>query len=101
IALCEAAGSARAFFKLVGLGVPFPDNEMGEYVGYQTDHDTRRRATSAGPLTSRYMTEALEKSVRARGVPVLDHTLAFEILRDDAGLAGLLCLDRRSGEVFA
>ncbi len=53
IALCEAAGSARSFFKLVQLGVPFPCNEMGEYVGYQTDHDTRRRATSAGPLTSR------------------------------------------------
>ena len=96
IALCEAAGSARAFFKLVQLGVPFPANEMGEYVGYQTDHDTRRRATSAGPLTSRYMTEALEKSVRARGVPVLDNTLVFRILTGENGVCGLLCLDRRT-----
>lgn len=96
IALCEAAGSVRSFFKLVGLGVPFPANEMGEYVGYQTDHDQRRRATSAGPLTSRYMTEALEASVRARGVPILDHTLAFQILTDENGVCGLLCLDRRT-----
>ena len=96
IALCEAAGSVRAFFKLVQLGVPFPANEMGEYVGYQTDHDTRRRATSAGPLTSRYMTEALEKSVRARGVPVLDNTLVFRILTGENGVCGLLCLDRRT-----
>ena len=96
IALCEAAGSARAFFKLVQLGVPFPANEMGEYVGYQTDHDTRRRATSAGPLTSRYMTEALEKSVRARGVPVLDNTLVFRILTGENGVCGLFCLDRRT-----
>lgn len=96
IALCEAAGSVGSFFKLVGLGVPFPANEMGEYVGYQTDHDLRRRATSAGPLTSRYMTEALEQSVRARGVPVLDHTMAFQILTDENGVCGLLCLDRRS-----
>ncbi len=78
IALCEAAGSARSFFKLVQLGVPFPCNEMGEYVGYQTDHDTRRRATSAGPLTSRYMTEELERSVRGRNIPILNHTLIFE-----------------------
>ena len=59
-ALCEAANSARCFLKLAALGVPFPTNEYGEYVGYQTDHDTRRRASSAGPLTSRYMTEALD-----------------------------------------
>lgn len=101
IALCEAAGSAAGFFKLVQLGVPFPTNEMGEYVGYQTDHDRSRRATSAGPLTSRYMTEALEKSVRARGVPVLDNTLAFQILTDDEGVCGLLCLCRDTGEVVA
>jgi succinate dehydrogenase/fumarate reductase flavoprotein subunit len=62
IALCEAAGSAQCFFKLVSLGVPFPCNSFGEYAGYQTDHDERRRATSAGPLTSRYMTQALEKA---------------------------------------
>ena len=50
LALCEAAGSAQGFFKLVQLGVPFPCNEMGEFVGYQTDHDQRRRASSAwGP----------------------------------------------------
>ena len=39
IALTDAALSARGFFKLVGLGVPFPMNEFGEYVGYKTDHD--------------------------------------------------------------
>lgn len=61
LALCEAAGSAQCFLKLATLGVPFPVNDYGEYVGYQTDHDLRRRASSAGPLTSRYMTEALEK----------------------------------------
>lgn len=94
IALCEAAGSAQCFFRLLQLGVPFPANEMGEYVGYQTDHDLRRRATSAGPLTSRYMTEALEASVRARGVPVLDNTLVFQVLTDSRGVCGLLCLDR-------
>ena len=60
-ALCEAASSAPCFFKLCALGVPFPFNEFGEYAGYRTDHDVRRRATSAGPLTSRYMTEALER----------------------------------------
>lgn len=98
IALCEAANSARCFLKLAALGVPFPTNAYGEYVGYQTDHDTRRRASSAGPLTSRYMTEALERSVRARGVEVLDHVLAVQILTDEDGVTGLLCLDLQRWE---
>ena len=93
-ALCEAAGSAQSFFKLVSLGVPFPHNEYGEYVGYMTDHDAHRRASSAGPLTSHYMTAALERSVRAKGVRMLDRTLAVHILRDEGGVCGLLCLDR-------
>ena len=98
IALCEAANSARCFLKLAALGVPFPTNAYGEYVGYQTDHDTRRRASSAGPLTSRYMTEALERSVRARGVEVLDRVLAVQILTDEDGVTGLLCLDLQRWE---
>ena len=88
-ALCEAVASAPSFLKLASLGVPFPTNEFGEYVGYQTDHDTRRRATSAGPLTSKYMTEALEKSVRARGVSILDHALAARVVTDENGVAAL------------
>ena len=92
-ALCEAANSARCFMKLAALGVPFPMNEYGEYVGYRTDHDTRKRATSAGPLTSRYMTEALERSVRERGVKIMNAVLAFRILTDENGVTGLLCLD--------
>ena len=62
-ALAEAAGSVRSFMKLVNLGVPFPTNEYGEYVGYKPDHDPRQRATSCGPLTSKIMTEKLEASV--------------------------------------
>ena len=89
IALCEAALSAQSFLKLCALGVPFPTNEYGEYVGYQTDHDTRRRATSAGPLTSRMMTEALEGAVRARNARVLDHALAARIVTDEAGVAAV------------
>lgn len=97
-ALCEAAYSARCFYKLVSLGVPFPVNDYGEYVGYQTDHDTRRRATSAGPLTSRFMTEALERSVRLRGVEVLDRLLAFRITTDENGVTGLICFDTKNKE---
>lgn len=49
IALCEAALSTQCFLKLVELGVLFPRNRYGEYIGYKTDHDPRRRATSVGP----------------------------------------------------
>ncbi len=89
IALAQAALSARCFLKLCALGVPFPTNAYGEYAGYQTDHDTRRRATSAGPLTSRMMTEALERSVRARGARILDRAIAVRIVTDKDGVAAL------------
>ena len=47
--LCEAALSEPVLLKLVELGVPFPRNRYGEYIGYKTDHDPRRRATSVDP----------------------------------------------------
>lgn len=92
-ALVEAACSAQSFFKLVQLGVPFPKNEYGEYVGYKTDHDPRRRATSAGPLTSKLMTERLEAQVAARGIPVLDRMMAFALLVREGRVAGVLAYD--------
>ncbi len=95
LALCEAALSTQSFLRLVELGVPFPRNRYGEFVGYKTDHDPRCRATSVGPYTSKLMTEALEQSVRARGVPVLDGLLVIDILSDGERAYGLLCLDLR------
>ena len=92
-ALAEAAGSVQSFFRLVQLGVPFPTNRYGEFVGYRTDHDTRGRAASAGPLTSRLMTEALEREVRRRDVPILDRCTAFSLLTRDGRAAGVLALD--------
>ena len=93
IALCEAAASAGGFFHLAQLGVPFPTNEYGEYVGYKTDHDPYRRATSAGPYTSKLMTEALERSVREKGIRVFDRLQAIELLTEAGRIVGLLCLD--------
>lgn len=93
-ALCEAALSAKCFLRLCDLGVPFPVNRYGEYVGYKTDHDPRRRATSVGPLTSNKMTEALEKTVLEKGIPILDHHQVVAILTGKEGrVTGLLCLN--------
>jgi len=100
-ALCEAALSARCFLNLAELGVPFPVNRYGEYVGYKTDHDPYARATSAGPLTSKFMTEALEKKTAQLQIPIFDSTLAVEVLRDETGVLGLLCMDTQTGEYRA
>lgn len=96
-ALCEAALSSRCFLWLCELGVPFPCNRYGEYVGYKTDHDPYARATSAGPLTSKFMTEALERRAGELGIKVFDGLLCVEVLTDADGVCGLLCLDRTSG----
>lgn len=93
IALAEAAGSTRSFMKLVNLGVPFPCNEYGEFVGYQTDHDHSGRATSAGPYTSKYMTEALERAVLEKGIPILEGLTAFHLFTLHGRVTGLACID--------
>ena len=79
-ALAEAAGSVKAYLKLEGLGVEFPQNEYGEFVGYKTDHDPYTRASSVGPYTSKQMTEALEKSVMDKGIDVLS---GYQVIKLD------------------
>ena len=97
-ALCEAAYSPRCFLRLVELGVPFPTNEFGEYAGYKTDHDPRSRATSCGPLTSKYMTEALEKSCLRKGIEIIDFQRAVKILHSDNRVTGVACVSTVTGE---
>ena len=96
VALAEAANSARCFMKLASLGVDFPTNEYGEFVGYKTDHDPRSRATSVGPYTSKRITEVLEASVERKGIAILDGLQAIKILTDDGRVCGILALDTNS-----
>ncbi len=97
IALCEAALSTQGFMHLCLLGLPFPVNRWGEYVGYKTDHDPRTRATSIGPYTSREMTRALEKEAAALGVPFRDRMQVIRILSDGKRTYGVIALDREKG----
>lgn len=97
-ALCEASLSARCFLRLLELGVPFPENRYGEAVGYRTDHDRKLRATSAGPFTSRFMTEALERSVRGKDIRIFDRMQAVRILSDGKKAYGVLCIDLQNQE---
>ncbi len=83
LALAEAALSLRGFYHLVDIGVPFPCNGSGEYVGYKTDHDPNQRGTSAGPLTSKFMTEALWEEAERYQIPVFDGYQVIELLTDD------------------
>ncbi len=94
IAYCEAAGSVYSFMKLAKLGVKFPFNEFGEYVGYKTDHDPRQRATSSGPLTSKDMTEALERAVVNDGtVRIMDKMMVFDLIVVGGEIRGALAVD--------
>lgn len=93
VALCEAANSIKCFMKLANLGMPFPTNDFGEYVGYKTDHDPYCRATSIGPYTSKMMTEVLEASVEKKGITILDNTQVIKILEDNASVTGLLAIE--------
>ncbi len=97
IALVQAALSPLCFARLVDIGVPFPHNAYGEYIGYQTDHDRTTRATSAGPLTSQWMTRCLAREVAKRGIPIWERMQAVAIVATGAPgarqIAGLLAVD--------
>ncbi len=97
--LVEAAMSLKCFYKLVSLGVDFPQNEYGEYVGYRTDHDERRRATSCGPLTSKFMAEALIASVRKKNIDVFENKCASKLIVNDGKVRGVICVDTASGDI--
>ncbi|HUT31761.1 MAG TPA: FAD-binding protein [Sedimentisphaerales bacterium] len=107
LALAEAVGSLREFYHLVQAGVPFPHDSLGSYIGYKTDNDPYERATSAGPKTSRYMSECLEKQVRSYGIPIHDHMEVAELLTVGQGQAkriiGVVTIDKKklSGTDFA
>jgi len=96
-AMVEAAASVKSFMKLVNLGLPFPTNRYGAFVGYKTDHDPRQRATSCGPLTSKLMTEALERSVKTKGIPILDNCQVVKLLVEDNRVYGLTLYNANHG----
>ena len=97
-ALAEAANSARAFAHLVEVGVPFPTDRYGQFIGYKTDHDPRERATSIGPYTSKSMTERLEDRVRAAGVPIMEGCRVIDLVVDRSSgeprVVGLLVMNK-------
>ena len=97
LALAEAANSVRAFLNLVNLGVAFPRDEYGQFVGYQTDHDSLPRATSVGPYTSREMCRSLIAEVRRLKIAVQEARTAVSLLTVEEGAtrrcAGAITLD--------
>lgn len=101
-ALAEAACSVRCFLHLVELGLPFPTNRYGEYVGYKTDHDPKARATSIGPLTSMAMTQALEREAKKRKIPLLDNQRLVRLLVDNGRCFGaMFCTTEADTEPFS
>lgn len=90
----EAVNSQKCFLRLCEYGVNFPTDSYGGYPGYKTDHDDTVRATSVGPLTSKKMTEKLEKVVLERNkTPLFDNKLVIEILTRDGKAYGVKVLD--------
>lgn len=98
-ALIEAASSARSFYNLVELGVLFPHNPYGEYVGYKTDHDNTNRASSMGPKTSKAMVEALERKTLKQGITIHDKLQLIDLIIENETIKGVLCLDKTSHDV--
>ncbi len=93
----EAVNSRKCFLRLCDYGVGFPTDKYGCYPGYKTDHDNTLRATSVGPLTSKIMTEKLEKVViEDNETPVFDNLLVTEILTCNGRAYGIRALNLKN-----
>ena len=99
-AVIEAIGSLREFYHLVQAGVPFPTDSTGTFIGYKTDHDPYERATSAGPKTSRFMSQCLQKQLERYGVEIHDGQEVASLLTVGSGeskrIAGIVTVDKKS-----
>ena len=100
LALAEAIGSLREFYHLVQLGVPFPHDPMGSYAGYKTDHDPYERATSAGPKTSKMMSQCLQSQAERYGIEIFDQQEMVKLLTTGAGqtlrITGAITIDKKA-----
>ncbi len=98
LALAEAIASLREFYHLVQAGVPFPHDPIGSYCGYKTDNDPYERATSAGPKTSKFMSECLQRHLERYGVKIYDRQEVGHLLTIDAGeskqIVGVVTIDK-------
>jgi len=96
-ALAEGVGSLRGFYNLVEAGVPFPHDPSGAFIGYKTDHDPAERATSAGPKTSKFMSQCLQDIVERAGVRIIDKHPVLRFVTEGAGddkqIVAMICLD--------
>ncbi len=98
LALVEAAMSPLAFANLVAAGVPFPHDCYGQHIGYKTDHDPRRRATSVGPYTSRDMCRALIAQLKSRHIETCERRVLVQLLVANGTCYGGLFVDLRTEE---
>jgi len=102
LALAEGIGSLREFYHLVRAGVPFPHDPMGSYIGYKTDHDPYERATSAGPKTSRFMSQCLQRQVEDYGIKIFDSQEAVQLFTsgsgDDKRIVGIVTMDKTKAD---
>ena len=100
LALAEAIGSLREFYHLVYASVPFPTDSMGTFIGYKTDNDPSERATSAGPKTSKFMAECLQKQLERYGIKMYDNQEVGLLLTVGSGqskrMAGVVTIDKKA-----
>ena len=95
----QAVNSMRCFLRLYDYGVNFPTDGHGGFPGYKTDHDDTTRATSVGPLTSKFMTEKLEDVVINKNkTAVLDNRQVVEIITENGAVSGIVALDTATQE---
>lgn len=93
IALSQAARSSYCFMKLAQLGVEFPRNEFGGFLGFPAENSEKLRVSCTGETTSRQMHSALLASVSRRRLNIIEKMHAVELIVSDGKAKGVICID--------
>jgi succinate dehydrogenase/fumarate reductase flavoprotein subunit len=97
LAAALARESGDAFKFLDGLGVPFAKTGGGKADQFITDGSEYARACYTGPRTANHIEEALVRRVSSLDIRVVEHCMAWDLLRGEGRMIGAIGVDNREG----
>ena len=97
LALIESISSlARIFSSRSQRVCRFRTIIWGHSSAIKTDHDPFERATSAGPKTSKFMSECLERETNDLGIEMIDNQEVVQLFSKGGKLTGVLTVDKKT-----
>jgi len=93
--------SPERFKELVEWGVNFLREPDGRFRQVMSDGATYPRACGTGADTGKQIMEVLKRQVMERGIPVIENTMAIDLIKEDERVIGALCINTKTLQLTA